>query len=271
MSNRPENLLPPFLVNHIANNDPLSAEEEQELASIIQDTTSSEETRVKCRNRLAIANLRFAISTLRAYDTTGLNLDYEDMFQYAFEGLLDAANTFKPGYGRFCTYAMYCIQNKTSPAVQKNMYCIKLSGTTQKKVEEVIHVAEKTSQIQKRTVDPLEVAAQCGYSPDEIEVGLNATAYVPMDDANLETYDTIEDDTIKHQMQEVKKILSPYEYDLIARYYGIGCEKQTSARIGNEYAVSGQRIRVLIKNAEQKLSETMNPRRDTDGCRGDHR
>lgn len=250
---------PPFLINEISKHEPLTRQEEQELAKIIQNPETSPEERIKFCNKLAMANMKFAIAVIKAYEISGLNIDRADLFQHAFEGLLDAARKFEPGYGKFCTYARDWILARVGPALKNSMYCVKTGSGTKRKVELVLDIANRLSHEEMRTISPLAVANTCQMNLNEINTALHATTYTPLDDIQLSSYDIV---TLRDELEELKDEIrsstNESDYDIIARYFGLdGIRPQTSLEIAGHYCISGQRVRVIIENTIKALSETM--------------
>lgn len=249
--------LPDFLSRFIETNHHLSREEEQVLARIIQDPFTSSDEKIRSRNSLVSANYKFALSVIRRYDVSSTNIDYNDLFQRAVEGLIEAAGKFKPDRGKFCTFAKFWIIAKVGGLIQKNIYCVKTTSTTKKKVEMVIDLANSMSHVAKEEITPQDVAALCGFNLDEIEVGLRGTSYIPADEASLSMTDaTIAEIIFREHLLEVVRFLSSSDYDIIAMKYGLnGVRKRTSFEIGALYCVSGQRIRIVAKNILNRLNE----------------
>lgn len=249
--------LPGFITDFICDNAHLTREEEQRLASIIHSPDSTEEEIVECRNALVSANYKFAISTIKNYSLSNVNLDYDDIFQSAAEGLMKAAEKFKPGRGKFCTYAKMWILSKVRSSIEDNIYCVKTSSSTKQKIEMVISIANEMSHIEGKQVHPQEVAILCNFDLNEIEVGLKGINYAMIDDDHLPTEDkVILEIAFNAHLESVKEVLTPYEYDIIARKFGLGEGREKSSNdIGREYCVSGQRIRIIIRNIIKKLKE----------------
>ncbi len=249
--------LPGFVTEFIEDHTRLTREEEQRLATIIHDPESTDEEKITCRNALVSANYRFAMSTIKNYNLSGINLDYDDIFQSATEGLIIAAERFEPGKGKFCTYAKMWILSKVISNIEKNIYCVKASSSTKQKIEMVISIADEMSHIEGRQVLPQEVAVLCGFNLDEIEVGLKGMTYTPVEDSGVSTRDNVKLEVALHEhLDAIIDFLSPYEYDIIAMKFGLGNgKKKSSHSIGRKYGVSGQRIRIIIKNIIKKLAK----------------
>lgn len=250
---------PKFLMDEISKHKPLSRKQEQELAEAIQNPETPNEDRVKYCNKLALANMKFAIAVIKAYEISGLNIDRLDLFQHAFEGLLDAARKFEPGYGKFCTYARDWILARVGPAVKSSMYCVKTGSGTKRKIELVLDLANRLSHEEQRSVSPLAVAATCQMNLHEINTALHATTYTSLDDIQLSSYDmTTLRDELEELKDEIKALTQESDYDIIARYFGLDdIRPQTSLEIAGHYCISGQRVRVIIENTIKALSETV--------------
>lgn len=77
----------------------LSYEQEQELAARIADGDD------EAVQELALANVRFIMSM--AYKAKSSTASADDLFQEAFYQTMVAASRFRPGYGKFITYAVW--------------------------------------------------------------------------------------------------------------------------------------------------------------------
>src|SRR5947209_8346924 len=85
----------------------LPPEEEQRLAAAIHAEETPEEEKVKAVHALVMANLRFALFRIRRVikDKNFIRRHQEDLEGEVFLMLTKSAWAFKPGYGKFCSYA----------------------------------------------------------------------------------------------------------------------------------------------------------------------
>ena len=107
----------------------ISQEREQELSSIIQDTSISEQVRESAREELVEANLRLVFYCLKEFDRhlnqSTARLSNLDLISEGNIGLLKAAQSYQPAFGegkkptRFSTYACKCIKSHMIRAIKK--------------------------------------------------------------------------------------------------------------------------------------------------------
>ncbi|AEF94983.1 RNA polymerase, sigma 28 subunit, FliA/WhiG subfamily [Desulfotomaculum nigrificans CO-1-SRB] len=115
-----------FLVSYLSSGrlpDPLSAEEEQELLSRLQQGDQP------ARSVLVERNLRLVATIANKHKDRGI--DKQDLFQVGVIGLIKAVNTFNPARtNKFATYAGVCIENEMRMMLRKNKdeyRCLSLS------------------------------------------------------------------------------------------------------------------------------------------------
>ncbi|MGN1095733.1 MAG: RNA polymerase sporulation sigma factor SigE [Eubacteriales bacterium] len=90
---------------------PMSAEEENEALSRIDDDPS-------VRKKLVERNLRLVVYIAKKFENTGINI--EDLISIGTIGLIKAANTFKADKNiKLATYASRCIENEILMYIRK--------------------------------------------------------------------------------------------------------------------------------------------------------
>jgi RNA polymerase primary sigma factor len=88
----------------------LSPQQETQLAEAIADVTSNSDTPKK---QLVEANLRLVVSIVQRCGRTEAQI--LDLIVQGNAGLIDAADTFRPGNGyKFSTYAAFCVNRSLS-------------------------------------------------------------------------------------------------------------------------------------------------------------
>src|SRR5580704_8402581 len=97
----------------------LSAQEEKDLAHLIEDGNS------EARDRMVRANLRLVVNIARAYTNKGLPL--QDLIEEGNLGLLRAVEGFDPDMNtRFSTYASYWIKQSIKRALINSAKTIRI-------------------------------------------------------------------------------------------------------------------------------------------------
>lgn len=86
---------------------------------------ASGESRLSVRDQLIVTNYRFAITVASQYQ--GQGLDLEDLIGFAYIGLTEAADRFRPGHGvSFHAYAAYWCRKELSRAISDAGHPIRL-------------------------------------------------------------------------------------------------------------------------------------------------
>ena len=106
-------------LNDISKHNPLSAEQEVELALRIKAGDDN------ALNELCVANLRFVVSVAKQYQNQGLTLS--DLINEGNMGLIKAARKFDETRGfKFISYAVWWIRQSIMSALVENSRMIRL-------------------------------------------------------------------------------------------------------------------------------------------------
>ena len=244
----------------------LSAEQEQELAQRIAggDTAAIDE--------LVQANLRLVVSVAKRYH--GLSL--EDRIQEGFFGLHRAAEKYKPGIGRFSTYATWWIMQTIRRAVDENgiiripVYAMDLYHQFRKVATELESATGRTptvEEIAERVKKPVEeVEYILALAPQTSAYIFSLDAPVIEDDSDSVTFAMALEDTNAIDLaeyadsQEEKRLLRlallqlpEREASIVRARNGIDCKKQTLSDLEPIYNISRERIRQIERSALKKL------------------
>lgn len=119
-------------LDKIANHKLLTAEEEQALARRVAE---GDESAVQ---EIVLAHARFAITEANKY--TGDSVCFEDAIQATFVAMMKAAKKFRPGYGRFITYAIWQIRAESQTQLRKSFYIpiTAMGGQRSRRIKEAI-------------------------------------------------------------------------------------------------------------------------------------
>lgn len=145
-----------YILNLVSDIDPLATEEEQRLAHIIQETGDREAI-----NKLVEHNIKFVARIAGKYITD--KADVSDLIQEGIMGMIRAAEKFKPGYGRFISYAVHDIKARCQRYAMTKCGAVDFPTNT----KQGMMLQQKYEAITGKTAD--------GISPTEIRrvTGLN--------------------------------------------------------------------------------------------------
>ena len=159
------------------------------------------------RDALISGNLRLVLSVIQRFSSRGESMD--DLFQVGCIGLIKAISTFDAKKSvRLSTYAARCIDNELLMMLR-----------TKKKYAKEVSLYE-----------PI------GTDKEGNEINLLDIMEAPSVDI-IEDYSTRQD--VLHLLACLKKALSPKEYQVICRRYGLfGEEELTQREIAQELSIS---------------------------------
>lgn len=243
----------------------LTPEEEIELAKRIK--RGDKEARV----RMIKANLRLVVKI--AHDYEGMGLPLLDLISEGNIGLMKAVEKFNPKKGaKLSTYAALWIKQSIRRALSNQSKTIRLP----------VHIVDKVSKLNRLQ---LELTDELGREPtdaelaDELELTPAKVAHLrtmntrpasldaPLGDDDdsrfadivadpnaLTPYDLFRDKTMRKNIREQIKKLSPREAEIIILRYGLdGNKPLTLEEVGKRFKVTRERIRQIQDGALVKL------------------
>lgn len=226
------------------------------------------DTFVKANERLVIKEANRFVG----YETT--SLDFDDIYQYGYVGLLKALSKFDLSMdNEFSTYAIPWIRQSIMRGVQNDSLLIrvpvhrwesiiklrKLEVQSEKNFGKVDYdwIAKELS-ITKDKLDELIIIKSIfmnNVSLDTIVGEDGATVlgeFIPDQTENVE--DIILEYDLKDTIDDILKILDERSKDIIIKRFGLsGHEPMTLEEIGAEYNVTRERIRQIESKALKKL------------------
>ncbi len=235
---------------------PLQAEEEVELAYRAKSGDKDAE------GKLIRSNLRFVVSIAKRYQKKDIPI--EDIIMAGNMGLLEAVRRYDPSTGfRFISYAVWWIRQSII------LFIARYNGINTSQAGVVKKVKEKMDRYYKLTgceldIEDLEKSERNTYMRYNIEkVSLDAPVKDGESYRNLDRLGKNDDNIIKFEQRDsklnlrdfLKKNLSEEEYEILKAYYGIDRVKQTLDSLGQEYGVTRERIRQIIKRIKKKLRQ----------------
>jgi RNA polymerase primary sigma factor len=257
--------------------DPLSLVSESELRARVadRDATTGRDPALAARVRqdlreliavkqaFVLANLGLVFKVAGRF--RGRGLSFRDLVQEGNLGLMRAVDLFDPERGfRFSTYAVWWIRHSIDRAIADRGRGVRVPVhlvTLHRKLER----ARRRMETERgRSPTLTELAALCGAPTTKIELADQAltASIVSIDPAPTEERTTPVDlpDEDSHAAVEVHLMaegiddllgrLSDFEADIVRKRFGLGDQDpMTLQEIGDEYALSRERIRQIEKRA----------------------
>lgn len=221
------------------------------------------------RNKLVVANLRFAVSIAKKY--TPSNQLLSDYINIANEGLIKAASLYDPTRGfKFISFAVWWIRQNLLQYLYTYQYQAKLPMNKIQVINKLVKIASELSQIYEKDVTLLEAATIKKVPVKKGDFILNRdvlsldSCFSDEDDSrNLldileqKTYDKFDTDNSKEIFRKfLKGILTDKEYIVVTRRFGFDSYLAGSFKdIGEEIGVCGESVKVILKKAIKKIKK----------------
>lgn len=249
----------------------LTFEEENELARKVV------EGNVRAKEKMIESNMRLVVSIAKRY--SGRGLDLLDLIQEGNTGLIKAVDKFDPERGfKFSTYATWWIRQAITRALADQARTIRIPVHMVETINKLQRTTRQLSQDLNREPTNEELAKAMGMSVKKIEAiirnrqeigSLDATIGKDSGDEEESTLgDFIQDDehaspeeTARQNMMKEKvggilDKLTDRERKIIALRFGLDGERpHTLEEVGEEFAVTRERIRQIEVKAIDKLSK----------------
>ncbi len=249
----------------------LTPEEEYALA-VRKDQGDKE-----AEKELIECNLRLVIKIAKRYYSKEYGMPFLDYIQNGNLGLIKAVQKFdyKKGF-KLSTYATYWIQQMTIRETMKQMGTVTLPTQVNENIVKINKIIREWVKEYAEEPSIAEIARRSHLSQDEIvDLWRWKQGVVPLDKAfnedeknegestimskistekEDEVFDEVSRVTLIEHMEVLKKMLSPREYDVILKRYGIcGSKTCTLEEIAKKYGVTRERIRQIEKKALKRL------------------
>ena len=243
----------------------LTPEQEYELAKDVAENGNDD-----AREQLIKSNLRLVVWVAKKYLGKGLSL--QDLIQEGNIGLTMAVDKYdyKKGY-RFSTYAIYYIKKYILTALSKNYYPVNVTENIREEIYKMNKIISSSVKETGRVPSSKELAKELGVTLEHIDLlkiisekAVSLQKYIGSEEETElqeliedKTLKTVEDSVMELKMQEdvndILKILTDREREVIERRYGFRDKIETLTEIGNDFHVSKTRVKQIEEKAFEKL------------------
>lgn len=227
---------------------------------------------------LCVKNKRLVDKYVLAYQKRyGNRLDFEDLEQVGYVGLIKAANKFDFNQGTaFSTYAVFWIKQAISREIMDNGYAIRIPVYMMERINKVVHwnniYNAQGHELNERIGL---IASELSLSDDTVRESLilktNYLSYASLnapvgaeDETELgellpeqgmpSVEDIISDNNLREVLQKVIETLTAKEQKVLRLRFGIDNGRtRTLEEVGKEFGVTRERIRQIEAKALRKL------------------
>lgn len=258
-------------LQEISREEMISSAEEIELAKRIKDGDQ------EAVDKLVLANLRFVVSVAKQYQNQGLSL--QDLVNEGNYGLLVAAKRFDETRGfKFISYAVWWIRQSILHAIAVKGRMIRLPLNKIGVLNKVYSTSLALEQKLEREPSLAEIAEETDYNFKNVNEVLKYQGKTLSMDAPLSNSEgdddftmgdllsstqtlsvekTLNNDSLKIEINEALKILSERERKIITMFFGLEDESpKTYEEISEALNLTRERIRQLKESSLKKLRQS---------------
>jgi len=225
---------------------------------------------------------KYVIAYVKRY---GNRLDFDDLEQVGFLGLIKAAQKFSIQQGTvFSTYAVFWIKQSISREIIDNGYAIRIPVHMMEKINKVVANYNRLAGERLSTHEKIHQIANELECPDDeirecLRLKVNFIGYTSLDtpvgeedDSELKDFIPAEEEysveqlalnrALRQELEMVLTTLSPREQDILRLRFGWDDNHpKTLEEIGLRYDVTRERIRQIEAKALRKLRHPSRSRR----------
>ena len=235
---------------------------------------------------LCIKNKRLVDKYVAAYEKRyGNRLDFEDLEQVGFLGLIKAAQRFSVRQGTaFSTYAVVWIKQSISREIMDNGYAIRIPVHMMERINKVVAVCNKLDAEGGSSHERIpQIAGQLGWPEHAVRECLrlkaNVIGYTSLDmpagdegDSELGDFVPAEEEytveqlalnrVLRREIEAMLTTLTPREREILKLRFGWddNCPR-TLEEIGSKYCVTRERVRQIEAKALRKMRHPSRSRR----------
>lgn len=235
---------------------------------------------------LCVKNKRLVDKYVLGYQKRyGNRLDFEDLEQVGFIGLIKAAQKFDTGQGTaFSTYAVFWIKQSISREIMDNGYAIRIPVHMMERINKVIALDNQLGSNGRNIQERIEgISDETGLSEEEVRECLilkkNYLIYASLDSPVGEEEESVLGEMVPDRealsveelaegniLRELLKVcldtLQEREQKVIRLRFGLDDGRaRTLEEIGKEFGVTRERIRQIEAKALRKLRHPSRSRR----------
>jgi len=249
----------------IASSEPLSGEEEIELARQIRRGNQN------ARDKLVNANLRFVVSVAREYQNHGVPL--ADLISAGNMGLMTAAERFDGTRGfKFISYAVWWIRQAIHQSLAQDSRVVRLPINRIDLLHNISKVSRELRQSNEVEPEPEVIAKALGVSVEMVQDTLMRARDVWSLDASFKEDDDhsllhvlpdstqsspdnqVVEESVRNQVEMVLETLDGREAEVLRLYFGLGDEEpMTLEEIGVRFNLTRERVRQIKEKALRRL------------------